>query len=97
MSISLDFDDTYTEDPELWNRFIANARNKNHTVLIITMRYPEEGTEVEASLNGRVDAIHYTGRKGKMQYCNDRNIKVDVWIDDSPYFIVDDALPIIGE
>ena len=87
MNISLDYDGTYTEDPAMWNRIIATMRNADHTVMVITMRTPGEGAEVEANLRDRVDAIHYTSRAFKFKFCSDNNVKVDVWIDDAPYFI----------
>ena len=92
MNISLDFDGTYTEAPELWNRFIAQFRNAGHKVYCITMRKPEECADVESSLSNRVDAIHYTSREGKISYCLKHGLKVDVWIDDQPHFITGGAL-----
>ena len=87
MNIALDFDATYTEDPELWNRFIANAKLRGHTVYCVTMRSPSEGGEVEKALAARVDGIFYTSRELKRAFCNRNSIHIDVWIDDTPEFI----------
>jgi len=38
MQIALDYDDTYTKDPSLWVKFIDNARDNGHTVVIVTAR-----------------------------------------------------------
>ncbi len=43
MRISLDFDDTYSRDPDLWDSFIESCKQRNHEVYGITMRYPREG------------------------------------------------------
>lgn len=45
--IALDYDKTYTADPVLWETFIAAAKHRGHSVIIATMRYPEEGAEVQ--------------------------------------------------
>ncbi|CAB5221619.1 hypothetical protein UFOVP247_216, partial [uncultured Caudovirales phage] len=38
MNIALDFDDTYTRAPSLWNNFIADAKDKGHDIRIVTYR-----------------------------------------------------------
>ena len=43
MKIALDYDDTYTQDPELWLRFVKDALERNHDVRVVTMRFPFEG------------------------------------------------------
>lgn len=88
MIISLDYDGTYTEDPALWDTFVKQARRNGHKVFLITMRYPSE----PVTLNAEVDAILYTSREAKLQYTAKCNIRVDVWIDDRPDFILQSAL-----
>ncbi len=83
--IALDYDGTYTDDPVLWELFIKNALNCGHTVLCITMRYPE--TE-KIALN---IPVYYTKRQSKMNFCKANNIDIDIWIDDKPGWIFDDA------
>lgn len=55
------------------------------------MRHKQEGKEVEEALTKRVDGIFFTGRKGKQKFMFDRGISIDVWIDDMPIFVVQDA------
>lgn len=95
MIISLDYDDTYTRDPIAWNDFIKLMQNRGHTVLCVTMRYAAEGREVKEALDNTVE-IFFTGRQAKQKFMLDRGINVSVWIDDSPWFITDNALPMIG-
>lgn len=38
LHISLDYDNTYSADPELWNGFILSARLRGHDVRIVTAR-----------------------------------------------------------
>ena len=94
MLIALDYDGTYTADPELWNAFIENARDRGHEVIVATMRYKEtEADMVEVSLRDKVNAIIYTNRKAKktsvrQQFGRDP----DIWIDDNPDWLYEDAL-----
>ena len=86
MNIALDYDDTYTRDPRLWDAFISVAKARGHTVVFVTMRHPHEPIEVSDD-----HTVHYTGRKAKKQFMDDRLDQIDVWIDDSPHWILMDA------
>lgn len=92
MNISLDYDNTYTRDPKFWNDFCAMATDNGHTVYCVTMRTPSEGADVIASLQYRVSAIFFTSRKNKKDYMFSVGISIDVWIDDMPWFITNDAM-----
>lgn len=91
MNIGLDFDKTYTLDPELWNAFIVAARARGHQVICVTMRYHQEGDDVRMMLGDLVDDIIFTKRKAKSPYVDNRGLQIDVWIDDSPHWILLDA------
>ena len=93
MIISIDYDETYTCDPEAWDHVISLLREYGHTVYCVTMRYPDlgEALEVMAYLNDKVDAMFFTGRKAKKDFMFDQGICVNVWIDDMPTFILHDA------
>lgn len=92
MVISLDYDETFTRDPELWLAFIATAKSKGHTVLLITMREdtPWDADEVRSILKDKVDDILFTNCKAKKQYAAARGYRVDVWIDDQPSAVYND-------
>jgi len=81
MRIALDYDNTYTLDPSLWNGFIKAAQARGHDVRIVTMRYPHETIQ-----SAPVD-VTYTSRKAKSSA-----VSADVWIDDSPCWIYQDAI-----
>lgn len=81
MFIALDYDRTFTEDPDLWATFAAMAQARGHTVKIVTMRRPDE-----MITDAPVEVI-YTSRRAKA-----RVIKADVWIDDSPHWIFQDSI-----
>jgi hypothetical protein len=89
--IALDYDDTYTRDPNAWNEFIDLMHRNDHTVYCVTMRYPNEAQAVRDALGKRVDGIFCTGRKAKRPFMFARGIRIDVWIDDEPSWIITDA------
>lgn len=91
MNLSLDYDNTYTRDPIFWNTFIDIAKRHGHTVYCVTLRTEEEGKEVHQFLGDRVEAIYCTGRENKHDFMFKRWISIDVWIDDMPYFIMNNA------
>ena len=97
MNISLDYDDTYTRDPKMWNKFVDIARAAGHKVYCVTMRYRSEGGIVIHDLEDRVDDIFFTGRQAKQPFMlKEQGINIHVWIDDNPSWINTDALPMIG-
>lgn len=93
MFIALDFDQTFTRDPKAWTDFIHLMQREGHTVYCVTMRYPEgkEYQVVNQALGHLVDGLFCTGRKGKRTFMAERQINIDVWIDDMPDFIIMDA------
>lgn len=93
MLIALDYDGTYTADPELWDAFIANAVERGHRVIIATMRYPNESAEVISNLANKVDGFVFTSRKAKKQEVRlQLKEDPDIWIDDNPDWLYEDAL-----
>lgn len=91
MVVSLDYDDTYTRDPQAWNEFIDLMQRNGHNVYCVTMRAPAEGRAVKEALENRVDGIFFTSRRAKRDFMNSRGINVDVWVDDSPAFVLMNA------
>lgn len=92
MNLSLDYDDTYTRDPAFWDAFVVSALRRGHKVYLVTLRYDNtEANEVLQALGGKVTNIFFTCRKSKRKFMYDKGIRIDVWIDDTPDFIVGDA------
>lgn len=84
MKIALDYDDTYTKDPILWNVFIRDAERRGHEVRIVTARSPIEDRIDDVGI-----PVIYCDGIAKRFYCvwfaNDRKGWIpDIWIDDKP-------------
>lgn len=86
MNIALDYDDTYTADPELWNNFVADAQKRGHRVFIVTARYPES---VIDDVPGIPRSRHiYTSMMAKRFYCLHKyGLQFSIWIDDKPEYV----------
>jgi len=84
-NIALDYDGTFTEDPDLWNIFVIHARTRGHAVYVVTMRFPNE--DIDQDLADQVDAVIYTSRNFKQEYVKKIGLEIDIWIDDNPMWI----------
>lgn len=73
----LDYDNTYTEDPELFNAFIAHAKSRGHIVVCVTSRM-QDGEAVVPGIE-----TFYTAGEPKAEFMKD-HLTIDVWIDDWP-------------
>jgi hypothetical protein len=85
MTIAIDFDDTFTRDPDLWSRFVVMCQNRGYKPIMVTMRFPTQhgGMEDAIELFGAVN-VYFTGHHLKKPFMELHNIHVDVWIDDTP-------------
>ncbi len=80
MQIALDFDETYTVDPFLWDAFVAKAKQRGHTVTFVTFRssrWDNEDIKAAAESIG-IDIVYTEGKQKKHVFT------ADVWIDDMP-------------
>lgn len=81
--IALDYDDTYTADPELWDLFIKSAQDKGHYVFIATARPDSDPVIPPLGLE-----VAYCNGKPKLQAVLELGIpEPNIWIDDWPWHI----------
>ncbi len=93
MRVALDYDNTYTADPEFWNAFIARAKYNGHQVRIVTARDERfDRTAALAELEKRIPVIYCRG-VAKQWYLTHfgEGFTVDVWIDDKPESILNNS------
>ena len=88
MNIALDYDDTYTRDPAMWNQCLSIMRAGGHKIYVVTWRTEEECKNIYTLLRGHVHAVYATSRKAKDKYMYSQGIRIDVWIDDNPSAIL---------
>ena len=92
MNIAIDYDDTFTADPELWSAFVANATARGHQLYMITAR---RNTMANSDLiNAMLDLwkcqmpIVFCSLGSKLHAVEQRGIKIGIWIDDDPEKLV---------
>ena len=91
MNFSLDFDGTYTADPQLWTAFIHTAHKIGHTVYCISYRRDHEMQKVYDTVGKLIGiaACISTNRTPKKTYTKSIGLNIDVWIDDTPEMLID--------
>lgn len=91
MNIALDYDDTYTRAPELWDRFIADAIDLGHNVYIVTAR-DDRYDQIADAEDIDVNDIIYCRGVAKKWWCHHfPRIDFDIWIDDKPEAISENS------
>lgn len=92
LTIAIDFDNTFTAVPEIWQKFIHQVKKAKHRIIMVTARRnTQENCEI---INDMLDLwdcqmpIVFTELGPKIKACEDRGIKVDIWIDDDPCSLV---------
>lgn len=85
LTIAIDFDNTFTADPDLWSTFIASAQQHGHTVICVSARRNElsHRQELAFALPERVPILLSYGEPKRM-YAAKQGYVVDIWIDDCP-------------
>ncbi len=80
-NILIDYDNTYSEMPEVFSSFIAMAQAAGFICYIVTMRPPEHPV-----LDAPDDVeVIYTARKAKIPYCREfHNLSFGIFIEDTP-------------
>ena len=85
MIIALDYDNTYSLDPNTWNAFISLFQANGHRVIGVTLRSKCPDNSFPVGLE-----VICCAYKAKRQACLLAGAKIDVWIDDQPEFIEKD-------
>lgn len=94
-TIAIDYDGTWTADPELFRFIAARSWARGHRVLVVTARVSGHG-EVTRECEPYVDRVLFSGAEYKRAHCDAMGEKVDIWIDDMPGMIGPD-IPLVGE
>lgn len=87
MTIAIDYDKTWTEDPPLWLAFVEAAWKRGHCVIMVTGRNAWSDDMARGGMPDDLPII-YSGSPFGMQFKQRAALaagfEVDVWIDDMP-------------
>lgn len=86
LTIALDYDKTYTADPDLWRRFVADAQRAGHLVVCVTGRRAMPDYSREPRLPDGVPVV-LAGQAWKRDAAARAGYSVSIWIDDMPGMI----------
>jgi hydroxymethylpyrimidine pyrophosphatase-like HAD family hydrolase len=88
MIIAIDYDGTYSADPETFDKVIDLFIAAGHTVICVTGRSNDGVMDVPVreSIGKKVKCI-FAGVGFKLEEAGNQGYKVDIWIDDRPQWI----------
>lgn len=88
MNIAIDYDKTFSADPEGWIQVITLMEARGHKFVCVTGRTNEFdfGKEVILAINNLIPIV-FAGQKWKKQAAEEAGWKIDIWIDDMPEYI----------
>ena len=86
MKIALDYDGTYTADEEMWRKIIYFMACK-YEVFVVTSRHEADPIEDAGWFEAHRIPIIYCDYMAKKEVCDNLGIKIDIWIDNDPYWI----------
>lgn len=87
-TFALDYDETFSANPDMWRQFAEIMTLLGHTVIGVTLRNREQLIEDPRYAESCQKIIYCAGR-AKRPLLEDMDIWVDVWIDDKPEYIID--------
>lgn len=79
---AIDYDDTYTADPDLFDEFISLAKRRGHLVVCVTFRAPSDALERDVGVE-----VFYTSGVMKAEFMSSQGLIPNIWIDDMPHII----------
>ena len=88
MLFAVDFDGTFSRDPDLFREWVVLGRRMGHTFVLVTGRRDEGqwGDEVRGAV-GDLMPIVFANNGWKRTAAHAAGYRVDVWIDDNPEWI----------
>lgn len=86
--VALDFDETISDNEPLWLQVMLALEKGGYHVIVCTWRKPDMYPEDLQFLVDKGFKVYYTSGEAKQVYMARQKIRVDIWIDDNPYAIL---------
>jgi len=89
LTIAIDYDDTFTACPDIWRDVIELFQDTGHRVICVSSRRNtiEHRFKLIEALPSGVE-IFLVYDQPKRDYVKEKNVPVDIWIDDNPESII---------
>jgi hypothetical protein len=92
MTISIDYDKTFSRDPAMWGEFAKSSAAAGNQVVMISRRPDTEQdrkeiTDALGDYAASFSSVLLVGDQLKDSAAKAAGINVDVWVDDSPQFV----------
>ncbi len=91
LTIAIDFDGTFAENPGAFREVIEVFQARGHRCIMVTNGSEEGGQEVRR-LVGDLMPILFAGRFSKAGAVYSHGYDVDIWVDDTPHVIERDGV-----
>lgn len=91
LNIALDWDDTFTADPDGFKAIIRCFQSLGHTVTIVTLRDDQDRDERMDELKDKYDVdVIFCAGQSKERVVRELGLHMNIWLDDNPRFITND-------
>ncbi len=88
MIVAIDYDNTYTADPETFEKVIALFLAAGHTVICVTGRSNDGVMDIPVRNSiGKLVPVIFAGPEWKADAARKMGYEVNVWVDDIPNMI----------
>ena len=95
-TIGLDYDDTFSADPDGWYEALQILRDRGFSIIGVTFRDSETRITDQRYLS-ICDAVIYTAGEPKRNVAQEYNYQIDIWIDDKPEWVTQSWESLYGE
>ena len=86
-TFGVDYDGTWSADPDAFEAFAALLIARGHRVVVVTARASGH-VQVRRAVGKHVHRVIFTSGRPKRAYCAVQDEMIDIWIDDMPEMIV---------
>ena len=90
--VAFDFDETISDNEVAWLGVMLLLERQGYHCIVVTWRRPTDYPEDLKFLVDKGFAVYYTSLQAKQTYMQARGINVDIWIDDNPFAILNNAM-----
>lgn len=88
MIIAIDYDYTFTADPDTFTKIIDLFQKAGHTVICVTGRSDDGVMDIPVRNSiGKLIPVIFAGKEWKAEAAKKRGYNVNIWIDDMPGMI----------